>query len=136
MTPRVGLDLVDLVRFHSFWGAAESSQLLTVFTASELAYAQRKRKPVASLAGRFAAKEAVLKVLGELDLFAMDLTGIEVVAVPSNSPKVHLSGAPAELAAQLGIEEVAITISHTKQFASAVALALTRPARRFAARQS
>lgn len=122
---RIGVDLVELRRFRALWEGAAHSQLRTVFTSDELAYACRKRDPVPSLAGRFAVKEAVLKLLGELDLFSCDLTEIAVVARPASRPDLVLSGAVADLASSLGVSAISISLSHTRQFALGAAFAAT-----------
>lgn len=122
---RVAVDLVEIDRFRRFHARAERAQLESVFTLAELEYAGRKRDSVSSLAARFAVKEAVIKLLGELDLYSVKLTDIEIVAQPSSRPQLALSGVAAGLAADLGFAHVSISLSHTRRFAIGEAMALS-----------
>ncbi|WP_051247527.1 holo-ACP synthase [Nocardioides halotolerans] len=79
----------------------------------------------ASLAARFAAKEAVLKVIGTAD--GVDPREVEI-ATAAGRPVVHLSGLAATLAAAAGIGPIDVSLSHTGDCALAVAVALTDPA--------
>ena len=80
----------------------------------------------ASLAARFAAKEAVLKLIGTAD--GVDLRSVEIrtPAAGSGRPEVHLTGRAAELAAAAGLDAAAIdvSLSHTGDLALAVAVGL------------
>ena len=83
-----------------------------------------------SLAARFAAKEAVLKLLGTVD--GVDLRSIEI-RTPDDGPgrpEVHLTGRAADLARELGISDAAdidVSLSHTGDLALAVAVSITHP---------
>jgi holo-[acyl-carrier protein] synthase len=74
----------------------------------------------ASLAGRFAAKEAVMKALG---VGGMAFRDIEIIRAPSGKPEVTLHGRMLRRAQRLGITQVGVTISHSRDNAVAVALA-------------
>jgi len=80
----------------------------------------------ASLAARFAAKEAVLKLIGTAD--GVDLRSVEI-RTPHGRPEVHLSGRAAELARQAGIDadDIDVSLSHTGDLALAVAVGLHHP---------
>jgi holo-[acyl-carrier protein] synthase len=80
----------------------------------------------ASLAARFAAKEAVLKLIGTAD--GVDLRSVEITT-PHGRPEVHLSGYAAELAHQAGIDpdDIDLSLSHTGDLALAVAVGLHHP---------
>ena len=95
-----------------------------VFTADELAYARNAKDPAQRLAVRFAAKEAVLKVLG-LGLGACAFTEIEVVRAESGAPSIGLYGAAAELAAAAEVAHWQISLTHTDTMAMAVAIGTT-----------
>ena len=77
----------------------------------------------ASLAARFAAKEAVLKLIGTAD--GVDLRSVEITTVDGR-PEVRLSGLAAELAERAGIdaEGIDVSLSHTGDLALAVAVGL------------
>lgn len=83
----------------------------------------------ASLAARFAAKEAVLKLIGTAD--GVDLRSVEIrtPAEGSGRPEVHLSGRAAELAAAAGLDAgtIDVSLSHTGDLALAVAVGLLHP---------
>lgn len=92
-----------------------------VLTPAELVYCRGKADPVPSIAARIAAKEAVGKLLG---------TGIlswqEIEVVPGGPPRVQLRGSTAVWAAGLGIDHVALSLSHTAGAAVATAVAEAR----------
>lgn len=90
-----------------------------VYTARERAYAESRGKGMAaSLAARFAGKEAVLKAFGT-GLRGGSLQDIEILPDALGAPQVHLSGYFAEHAAQMAVEHVWITLSHERDYAAA-----------------
>ncbi len=78
-----------------------------------------------SLAARFAAKEAVLKLIGTAD--GVDLRSVEIRTPDGGRPEVHLTGRAAELALAAGIEDIDVSLSHTGDLAMAVAVGLRHP---------
>jgi holo-[acyl-carrier protein] synthase len=111
----VGIDLLEIDRLER---ALERYPRLSarVFTEAERAYAAGRARPGRHLAARFAAKEAVVKALGLSGGFG--LRDIEVVA--GEPPTVRLSGRAAEEAVG---ESVGISLTHSRDFAAAVAVA-------------
>jgi len=96
-----------------------------VFTPEEQAYCQRnQRRRVEHLAGRFAAKEAVLKVLGTGWRGGIAWTDIEVVSEPSGQPRLRLSGECLRIAQALGISRWHVSISHIETHATASAIGM------------
>ena len=79
------------------------------------------------VSGRFAAKEAVYKALRGRPDVPLGWPQIQVLADETGAPHVHLSGTAAELSADAGISDVAISISHAAPFAFAVAAAVVAP---------
>lgn len=77
------------------------------------------------LAGRFAAKEAILKLLGTGWRGKIAWTDIEIVNDPLGRPQVRLSGEVRKIASQQGVGDLSLSITHTANFviASAVAIA-------------
>lgn len=113
----VGCDIIEIERIAR--AIKSESFIRRVFTAEEAAYCQRRgQQAVASFAARFAAKEAVLKALGtglregSLQEIAVDNDGL-------GKPLVQLSGHFAMLAKQLGVKNIQISLSHSREFAVA-----------------
>ncbi len=98
-----------------------------VFTVAEQQYAHAHKNAVEKLAGRFAAKEAVLKLVGTGWRGKIAWTDVEVVNNPAGQPEVRLSGEVKEIADRLGIRQISISITHTANFAIASAVALAQP---------
>src|SRR4029079_19320559 len=88
--------------------------LMRVYTPNELAHCQGRAE---SLAGRFAAKEAVAKALGTgIWRRAIGWTDIEILRDPqSGAPQLHLHNAAADCAAALGLCEWSISLSHDRE---------------------
>lgn len=120
----VGVDLVDVERIARL--AAAPIGLTSILTAGELDYCCSRRRPDEHMAGRFAAKEAVLKALGTGRTGATRWTDVEVLNDAGGRPIVHLHGACAEHAWKHGLLSLAISISHTADLAIAQAVAMWR----------
>ncbi len=112
MAPAVGIDLIEIDRLER---ALERRPRLAdrLFTERELAYARARARPGRHLAARFAAKEAVIKALGQ----GVPLREIEVIA--GEPPRVQLHGRAAEVA---GDREIAISLTHSRDSAAAIAI--------------
>ncbi len=95
------------------------SFLRRVFTQAEIAYCEKHRNKFERYAGRFAAKEAAMKALGTGWRRGVRWQDIEVVREPSGKPKLALRGAAGELALQLGVKQISITITHSAKEALA-----------------
>jgi len=95
-----------------------------VFTEKEIAYCETKRRgKYESYAGRFAAKEAVMKALGRGWGTKVRWLDIEVGRARSGKPEIILHDKTAEFAEQLGIRRWALSITHTKQHGLAYVIA-------------
>jgi holo-[acyl-carrier protein] synthase len=107
----VGIDVVDVERFMK---TLERTPGLRdrVFTEKEAA------KPPASLAARFAAKEALAKALGAPA--GMQWHDAEVRTDDTGRPWLEITGTVAEKAAQLGVQSMHLSLSHDAGIASAV----------------
>ena len=118
----VGIDAVEVDRFREV--LARRPRLADrVFTAGERSYAARANDPVPRLAARFAAKEAVMKALG-VGLGAFGFHDVDVVSAPSGAPSLVLSGRAAALAADQGVVDWRLSLTHTSRSAMAIAVAL------------
>ena len=119
-----GIDLVDFPRIESMVARHGERFLDRVFTKREQTDAQAVHNRVEKLAGRFAAKEAVLKLLGTGWRGKIAWTDIEVTNNSSGQPEVRMGGEVKRIADEAGIEQIALSITHTANFAIASAVAL------------
>ena len=119
-----GIDLVDFPRIEDMVKRHGDRFLDRVFTAGEQKYAQANKNGIEKLAGRFAAKEAVLKLVGTGWRGKIAWTDIEVVNTETGQPQVILSGEVKKIADKLGITQISVSITHTANFAIASAVAL------------
>jgi holo-[acyl-carrier protein] synthase len=115
-----GIDLVELSRFSEVLDRFGERFLKRIFTLQEQVDAGHR---VASLAARFAAKEAVAKALG-CGIGPINWTEIEILRGRSNQPVLHLHGAAARLSQELGLNTWSISLSHTQAYAVAIAVAV------------
>jgi holo-[acyl-carrier protein] synthase len=120
-----GVDMVACHRLEEAIDRHGQRFLGRVFTPLELDYCMGRKRRIEHLAGRFAAKEAVLKVLGTGWRDGICWTDIEVRNIPSGQPKIHLTGRCRELADQMGLAEILISISHIETHAIASAIGLS-----------
>ena len=121
-TLQVGVDIVEIARVEESLRRFGDRFRRRVYTPGELAETG-ERGP--SLAARFAAKEATVKALGSS---AVALHEIEVVRPSGARPELRLSGRAAARAAELGVQEIALSLSHSRDFA--VAMVVLRHAER------
>ena len=111
----IGVDIIEIARIKkaiSRWG---ESFLHRVYTDAEL---ERYRDKPSSLAVRFACKEAVMKLLGT-GRNGVRWREIETLSHPSGKPVVNLYGGALSQANKLGIKEIAVSLSHSKEYAIA-----------------
>jgi len=122
-----GLDLVETARVKRMLDEHGQRFLDRCFTPGEQAYAARNTsRHIEHLAGRFAAKEAILKVLGTGWSGGIKWTDAEVVRQPSGQPTVKLHGEAAAVAAKLGVEQWMLSISHISTHSVASAIGIGR----------
>ncbi|MBM4028298.1 MAG: holo-[acyl-carrier-protein] synthase [Planctomycetes bacterium] len=119
-----GIDLVDFPRIEQMIERHGQRFVDRIFTAAEQAYATRHRNTVEKYAGRFAAKEAVLKLVGTGWRGKIAWTDIEVTNNAAGQPQVTLSGEVKEIADRMRIAQISLSITHTANFAIASAVAL------------
>ena len=120
-----GIDMVECARLAESISRHGERFLNRMFTEAELAYCRGRKREIEHLAGRFAAKEAVLKVLGTGWRNGITWKDIEVRNEPSGQPVVTLTGQCRVIADQLGLDKILISISHigTHAIASAIGAA-------------
>lgn len=122
----IGTDIVEVLRIGKMIERHGELFLNRVFTDSEVSYCQKRKEYMQHYAGRWAAKEAVMKTLGTGWSRGVGWRDIEVCSSKSGRPSIALRGGAREMAEQLGISDVLITISHCRAYATATALALGR----------
>jgi len=121
-----GIDLVDCPRIEEMMKRHDERFADRVFTAKERAYAEANKNRIEKLAGRFAAKEAILKLMGTGWRGKIAWTDIEIVNNSAGKPEVTLSGEVKKLAERLRIKHISVSITHTANFAIASAVALAQ----------
>ncbi len=117
---RTGVDLIEIERFASAYRHYSQRLLQRVFTETELA---ENGANLASLAARFAAKEAVSKAFGT-GIGKITWQDIEVCRGPSGEPILHLQGAAAQLASEQHLSAWSLSLSHTEKHAIAFVVAV------------
>lgn len=122
----IGTDIAEIARIESMAKKHEESFLERVYTADERAYCRSKKRSAQHWAGRWAAKEAVLKALGTGWAEGIAWTDVEVRTSPEGKPSIRLTGGAKRVADALGVTETLITISHCDTYAVAFACAVGR----------
>lgn len=123
MVVGVGTDLIEIARVQQSLDRFGERFTGKVFTPGEVAYCQRKKQAAESFASRFAAKEAAAKALGTGISRGIGWREIEVRRLPGQRPTIHLSGRAAELARGLGIHNLHLSLTHSRDVAMAVVIA-------------
>lgn len=118
----IGTDLIEVGRIVRAYERFGERFLERLFTPEERAYCMRRADFGCALAGRFAAKEAVVKALSPGAAAGLAYRDVAIRA-DGNRPRVELAGAAAALAARRGVAAVAITITHERAYALAFAVA-------------
>ena len=119
-----GIDLIECSRIDKIRREHPDQFLSRILTPAERAYCERHRNPTPRIAGRFAAKEAILKVLGTGWRGAISWTDMEILNDDAGRPSVTLSGECERLARQRGVTTIQISITHTENYASASAIGI------------
>src|SRR4030042_1529345 len=117
---RTGIDLIEIDRFASAYQRHDQRLLRRLFTPIELA---ENGENMASLAARFAAKEAVAKAFGT-GIGNISWQDIEIRRGRSGEPILHLHGAAQKMAEEQNISTWSISLSHTQSHAIALVVAM------------
>jgi holo-[acyl-carrier protein] synthase len=118
----LGVDAVDIARFRETLERTPSMRR-RLFTEEELELAATRSDDAATLAARFAVREAAMKALG-VGLGAFDFHDVAVRRSASGEPQLLVTGRAAMLARQRGIAQWRVSLSHTDLVAVAVVAAL------------
>jgi holo-[acyl-carrier protein] synthase len=121
----IGTDIVECLRIGRMIEEHGELFLTRVFTEREIRYCRARKRTTEHFAGRWAAKEAILKCLGTGWKRGLCWTDLEIRNGPSGQPTVLLAGAAKDLAQTLRISDILVSISHCRAYATAYALAVT-----------
>jgi holo-[acyl-carrier protein] synthase len=116
-TTELGIDIINVERIRNALAKHGRRFPNRILTPAEDAYVRDRPE---NLAGRWAAKEAVSKVLG-LGVRGVGWREIEIVRLPTGQPTVRLHDRALARARQLGMERIAVSISHERDYAVAIA---------------
>jgi holo-[acyl-carrier protein] synthase len=117
----IGIDVIEIGRVAGAIGR-QPRFLEKVYTVDETDQCLKKGRPESSFAARFAAKEAVFKSLG--GGWSLGWLSVEIIADPAGQPQVRLHGRAEARAEELGVREIKVSLTHSRQTACAVAIAL------------
>ncbi len=124
-----GLDLIDCARIARVYSEHGERFLNRILTSAERNRMRQFKDPVSFIAGRFAAKEAILKMIGTGWRGQIAWTDMEILPDSLGRPTVRLSGETARLANELGVDRVVLSITHTRDHAAASAIGLAAGSR-------
>ena len=124
----IGTDIVECLRIAQMIERHGEQFIGRVYTDHEIKYCRARRAATQHYAGRWAAKESVLKALGTGWARGISWRDIEVRNAPNGRPVIALRGGARDVLERSGIREILISISHCRSHATAYALALGEPA--------
>src|SRR5262249_47928737 len=125
----IGTDIVECARILKLIERFGDMFLRRVFTDHEIRYCQAKKSATEHFVRRWAAQEAVVKSLGTGLRKGISWTDLEVHQDDLGKPHVRVGGSARELMRRLRVADILISISHTRLYATAYALALRKPTR-------
>ncbi len=114
-----GIDMVEIDRIAQSIERYGDRFLTRIFTPGEIAYCQRKKNSAESFAARFAAKEAGAKALGTGIQHGVTWKELEVRRLPGHRPNLYFSGRAQEIAAELGVRHISLSLTHSTTTAMA-----------------
>ncbi|MDD4956133.1 MAG: holo-ACP synthase [Candidatus Omnitrophica bacterium] len=118
----IGIDAVKVDRFRKAVESYGEVFLRKIFTGNELSYADLKKDHSMHMAGKFAAKEAVKKALPDGARIGLSWADIEILNQDDGKPYVMLHGEADKIVKKHGIKKVLVSISHTRDLATANAV--------------
>lgn len=120
----IGTDIVECLRIAQIIERHGELFINRVYTDHEIRYCRSRKAATQHFAGRWAAKEAVLKAMGTGWRRGISWRDVEVRNVPSGKPVISLRGGARSVVEQSGIREMLISISHCRSHATAYAVAI------------
>jgi holo-[acyl-carrier protein] synthase len=113
-----GVDIVDIARIEK--SLTKKGFIEKVFSINEIAYCQKMKVPDQSFAGKFAAKEALVKALGEPFYFKFELNGVEILNDVNGKPEFKLTDEFQEYYNITSSTRTHLSISHCQTYAVAM----------------
>jgi holo-[acyl-carrier protein] synthase len=120
----IGTDIIECLRIAQMIDRHGELFITRVYTPHEIEYCSARKAATQHYAGRWAAKEAILKALGTGWSEGIRWRDIEIRNERGGRPKVALGGGAREVCERLGVVEILVSISHCRTHATAFALAL------------
>jgi holo-[acyl-carrier protein] synthase len=114
-----GIDIAEVPRIEASIARFGDRFLRRIFTEAEIRYCESKANRVERYAARFAAKEAAMKAIGTGWNHGVAWRDVEVCRQPGGRPTIEFHGKAAEFAAKLGAVHIALSLSHTAEYAMA-----------------
>lgn len=111
-----GVDLAEVPRIQASVERFGRRFIERIYTPAEIAYVERKANKFERYAARFAAKEAGMKAIGTGWKRGVRWQDFEVANLPSGKPTLKLHGVAAKVAAGLGVTNVTLSLTHTKEY--------------------
>ena len=114
-----GVDLAEVPRIRAAIERHGGRFIERIYTPPEIAYVERKANRFERYAARFAAKEAGMKAIGTGWKRGVTWRDFEVVNLPSGRPTLRLHGVASEIAQQLGVRQISLSLTHTAELGMA-----------------
>jgi holo-[acyl-carrier protein] synthase len=114
-----GIDLAEVPRIRESIGRFGDKFTKRIYTPLEIAYVERKANRFERYAARFAAKEAGMKALGTGWRRGVRWQDFEVVNLASGRPTLRLHGTAQEIAEQIGVKRISLSLTHTAEYGMA-----------------
>jgi len=110
-----GVDLAEVPRIQASIERFGEKFIHRIYTPREIAYVERKANKFERYAARFAAKEAGMKAIGTGWRRGVTWQDFEVANLPSGKPTLLLHGVAAKFAEKLGVKNVSLSLTHTRE---------------------
>ena len=123
----IGTDIVECLRIRKMIEKHGEQFLRRVYTEREITYCQSRKRAMEHFAGRWAAKEAILKALGTGWAKGLAWTDVEIRHDPNGKPLVMVGGAVRDFVQKRKIADILLSISHCRTYATAYAMAVRNP---------
>jgi holo-[acyl-carrier protein] synthase len=114
-----GVDLAEVPRIKASIERYGQRFILRIYTPAEIAYVERKANKFERYAARFAAKEAGMKAIGTGWRRGVTWQDFEVANLPSGKPTLLLHGVAARFALKLGVKNISLSLTHTRELGMA-----------------